>query len=66
MSRVFYSNDPHADFDRYDAEQARQEERLPRCCECDEPIYEWCYEINDELVCEDCMLEHKKSIEHFI
>ena len=64
---MFYSDDPVADSLRYDAEQDRQLERLPRCCECDEPIQdEYCYEFNDELICPDCLLNnHRHLVEYY-
>lgn len=53
---VFYSGDPHADFDRWDTEQASYESKLPRCGECDEPIHtDYCYLINDVPICPDCL-----------
>lgn len=62
------TNDPLADFARYDREQAKALERLPRCYECDEPIQdERCYEINGELICPDCLKSnHEKSTDDFI
>ena len=65
---MFYSDDPLADFERYDAEQQAKLDKLPCCCECDEPIQsEACYEINGELICEECLENnHKKWVEDFI
>ena len=65
---IYRSDDPHADFDRWDAEQCKQEEQLPTCCECGCTIYEdLIYEYNDEPICDDCMLSnHCKSIENFM
>lgn len=53
---------------RYEAEQERRADRLPRCAECDEPIYdEECYEINGELICPDCLEEnHRKHTDDYI
>lgn len=58
-------------YDILEAHEAKQQktlDRLPRCSECDEPIQsETCYEINDELICEDCLKNnHKKWVEDFI
>lgn len=52
-------------FERYDAEQERQLQKLPVCSECDHPIQsEHCFEINDELVCPECMeRNHRKWVE---
>jgi formylmethanofuran dehydrogenase subunit E len=52
---MYYTDDPVRDFARHDAEQARQEERLPHCDYCGEVIYEKYYEINGKIVCEDCL-----------
>lgn len=62
---MFYSNDPVSDFQRHDIKQQAMLNKLPRCCECDEPIQdEFCYEINDELICKDCMdNNHMKYVE---
>ena len=62
---MFYSDDPIRDFERHDAQQQRELEKLPRCSECDEPIQDdYCFEINDELICEDCMnSNHRKWVE---
>lgn len=65
----FYrTDDPIADFDRYDAEQTKQEELLPECSECGYKIYEdFCYEVEGEPVCDNCMSDnHRKSIEYFM
>ncbi len=43
-------------FEAYDAEREAELDKLPRCYECGEPIQDdKCYEINDELVCPDCL-----------
>lgn len=65
---MFYSDDPIADFERHDAKQQSELEKLPRCSECDEPIQDdFCYEINDELICDNCMRDnHRKSVDDFI
>ena len=65
---MFYTDDPIADFHRYDAEQQKKLDRLPKCSECGEPIQdEFCFEVNDELVCDECMHNnHRKSVDDFI
>ena len=64
----YYSDDPARDYDRYDADREKQLEKLPRCSECDEPIQDdSCYEINDELICEDCMDgNHRKWVDDYV
>lgn len=50
------TNDPVADYLRYDAERQKELDRLPKCYICGEPIQsDFCYKINDELVCEECL-----------
>ncbi len=63
----FFTDDPLADFHRHDDEQQEQLERLPVCSECDCHIQtEYCYEINNELICPDCMEEnHRKLVEDY-
>ena len=55
-------------WERYDAEQERKLDKLPRCIECDEPLQdEHCYYINDEYICEDCMnSNHRIWVEDII
>ena len=65
---MFYTDDPVADFYRHDAEQQAELAKRPRCSECDEPIQDvFCFEINDELVCDECMHNnHRKCVEDFM
>lgn len=66
---MFYrTDDPFADFDRWDAEQTAKLEKLPKCTECDEHIQDDCYyEINGECVCPECLdNNHKHWVEDYI
>lgn len=47
---------------RYEEERDRELRKLPVCSECDEYIQdEYCYEINGELICPDCIeRNHRK------
>lgn len=60
-----WTDDPVADFLRYDAEQEAKLEKLPICCECDHPIQsDECYEFNGEYICEECLNDnHRKWVE---
>ena len=50
-----------------EAEEARHTERLPKCCECGEPIHdEKLYNIHGELYCEDCMWGFRERTEYYI
>lgn len=52
---MFYTDDPHADFDRHDREQQAWLNKLPVCCVCEEPIQSEClYDVGGELYCEEC------------
>lgn len=66
--KMSYTDDPIADFARYDAEQEEQLEKMPVCCECDNPIQdEYCYEINGEVICETCLDRFfRKSVEDYV
>ena len=60
---MFITDDPVADFERYDAEQQKEIEKLPRCSECDEPIQDdEAYYINDEWICDECMKQYRKEV----
>lgn len=55
----YRTDDPIADFARWDAEQAAQEGKLPRCDYCNEPVQDdYFYQINDEVICPDCLNNH--------
>ena len=63
-----WTDDPVADFERHDREQARRLALLPTCDICNNTIQEeHFYEINDEFVCEHCLDKFfKKNTEDFI
>lgn len=64
----FRSCDPLMDFDRYDREQERQRERLPKCEDCGKRIDDDHYfEIDGEILCEDCVIRrYRKNTEDYI
>lgn len=46
-------------FTRHDAEQEAALAKLPVCDICGEHIQEeHCFQINDEIICEHCMVEY--------
>jgi hypothetical protein len=56
MTEMFFTDDPVKDYDRYQEEQDKQLQKLPKCSYCDEHIQdEHFYEINDEVICEECL-----------
>ena len=65
---IFRTDDPLADFESWDAEQQKTSEQLPTCCECGEKIRDdFCYEIEGEPICGECMYEHHRiSVECFM
>ena len=63
-----YIPDVYDQWKAHDAEQQAQLDKLPRCCECDEPIQDTqCYEINGEYICDDCMVDnHRKWVSDIV
>lgn len=65
---MFRSDNPIRDFERYDAEQQRKLDRLPKCAYCGEPIQdEYVFVINGKCLCEECLVDHHRiGIENFL
>ena len=63
-----YIPDNYDAFCEHEAEQQAALKRLPVCSECGERIQdEYCYEVNDEYICEQCMEDnHQKRVEDLI
>nr|DAP70632.1 MAG TPA: hypothetical protein [Bacteriophage sp.] len=58
---MFMTDDPAADYDRYCAELEQARFLLPECSECGKKIEdEFCYQVNDEIICEACMEKFRK------
>lgn len=55
--------------DMMDYEEAESEKRLesyPECAECGEKILDECYEINDCLICPECLEDnHRRCAEDY-
>jgi ribosome-binding protein aMBF1 (putative translation factor) len=63
---MFISGDPYADFDRWDAENAKYDKHFPTCYICGGRIYqETAVHIpkSDIWVCDDCLYEIRESTE---
>lgn len=61
---VFRSGDPLFDFAMREREQQEWEDSLPRCDRCSEPIDDYVWEINEEILCEDCAREkYRRSVD---
>ena len=55
--------DNYERWERYNDEQERKLEKLPKCDLCEEPIQEqFAYRINDELICQECIEDFKEAI----
>lgn len=65
---MIFTDDPLSDFDRYDRQQEEALDKRPVCCYCGEPIQDdFCYEINGEYFCEDCLDMHfRKAVEDIV
>ena len=51
-----YVPDNYDQWKTHDAEQEAALEKLPRCCQCDEPIQQDdAVYINDEYICDRCL-----------
>ena len=51
----------------YEEEQDRYLKQLPVCSDCGEHIQEdYCYEINGEYICEECMKSYRKAVEDIV
>jgi hypothetical protein len=61
---MFITDDPIADFHRYDAEQCEKLSKRPVCEYCGKHIQEDHYYYVDGIVCGECLDEnHKRYIE---
>ena len=63
-----YIPDYFDQWSEYNRQKEEELKKLPECCECGEAIQsEYCFEINDEFVCERCLIEnHRKSTEDVV
>lgn len=63
-----FTDDPIADFNRHDMEQARMEESLPVCEKCKKRIHDDIFfDVDGEILCEQCMiLRYGKRTEDYI
>lgn len=60
---MYWTDNPLADFDRYDAEQNRRLEQRPVCADCEEHIQdETAYYINGEWICVNCMSAYEREV----
>ena len=53
---MYYTDDPVWDADRWDADQQRKLDKLPKCDVCGEPIQDGHYYlINQKNICPECL-----------
>lgn len=64
---MYYSDDPIADFNRYEADQEEQLDKLPKCDICGEPIQDdYLYDIYGDIFCEECLNDKfRKNVEDY-
>ena len=64
---MFHTPDNYSRWQQHDTEQENRLNELPECSECGEHIQsDFCYEVNGEYICEECMEGHKKYTEDLI
>ena len=65
---MFYIPDYVCEWEEHDRQKEEALNKLPKCCECNEHIQDdYCFEINDEIICERCLVEnHRKSTEDMV
>lgn len=64
---VYYSDNPARDFARRDADQQAWEDSLPHCECCGEPLDEYVWNIDDQILCDDCAREkYRRDVEDFV
>lgn len=50
--------DPIDLFEQHDREQQQQLESCPRCDYCDYYIQDYYYDLNGDIICQDCMNDY--------
>ena len=64
---VFRSADLDADIRRWDEAQQAYEDGLPHCENCGEPIYDYVWLIDDEILCEGCAAhKYRRNVEDYV
>ena len=64
---VFRSDDLDRDLAAWEREQQEWEDSLPRCERCGEPQDTSLYEIDDEILCLDCVVEkYRRDVEDYL
>ena len=65
---MYYTDDPLADFDRWDRAQNEAAKKLPVCADCGDAVQDdHFYLINDAVICPDCMESgYRKEVDDYI
>lgn len=64
---MYYTDDPVADFDKWDAEREKWREQLPCCEECGEHIQqEDAVLLDGKWYCDCCLKEARTEIEEYV
>ena len=57
-----WTDNPVRDFEAYDAQQQREQDRLPICSDCGNPIQtDKLFLINDEFICPECLIDNYRK-----
>lgn len=64
---VYRTDDPIADFNRRDREQAAWEDSLPKCAICHEPLDDYIWAINGQILCEfHAEKKYRQNVEDYM
>jgi formylmethanofuran dehydrogenase subunit E len=62
----FRSDDPIRDFAKWEREQQAWEDSLPRCDSCGEPVDDYVFDIDGEVLCIECMIaKYRRDAEDY-
>lgn len=59
---IYAHEDPFIDWERYEEDRERQDDKALHCDECGERIWEDYYEIDGVIYCPDCIEEKRRTI----
>ena len=59
---MYITDDPIADFNRYDKEKSEREDKCPHCHDCGEPIFDEYYEFDGRILCTECVRGYRKEV----
>lgn len=57
---MYYTDDPVRDFLEYDRAQQIKQDRRPKCEICGEPLEEYAYLIDGQVICQECLDDNYK------